>query len=87
MSKCVKNMHMANALDREMYGYFLQLNDTEKKSVVELPKTFMKGRKNQFDHITVEQYNKELDQAMGRVGRELADIILIRYTKMEPKSH
>jgi len=69
MSKFVKNMHMANALDREMYGYFMQLNDAEKKSVVELLQTFMKGRKNQFDHITVEQYNKELDQAMGRVGR------------------
>lgn len=48
MSKFVKNMHMANALDREMY---------------------MKGRESQSGHITIEQYNKELDEAMGRVGR------------------
>jgi hypothetical protein len=69
MSKFVKNVHMANALDREMYGYFMQLNDAEKKSVVELLKTFMKGRKNQSGHITVDQYNKELDEAMERVSR------------------
>jgi hypothetical protein len=69
MSKSVKSVHMANALDSEMYGYFMQLNDAEKKSVVELLKTFMKGRKNQSGHITIDQYNKELDEAMERVGR------------------
>jgi hypothetical protein len=69
MSKFVKNVHMANTLDREMYGYFMQLNDAEKKSVVELLKTFMKGRKNQSGHITIDQYNKELDEAMERVDR------------------
>jgi hypothetical protein len=60
---------MANAIDREMYAYFMQLSDAEKKSVVELLKTFMKGRKNQPGHMTVEQYNKELDEAMERVER------------------
>jgi hypothetical protein len=69
MSKFVEKVHMANTLDREMYAYFTQLNDAEKKSVVELLKTFMKGRKSQSDHITLEQYNKELDAAMDRVGR------------------
>ena len=44
---------MANALDSEMYGYFMQLNDAEKKSVVELLKTFMKGRKGQSERISV----------------------------------
>ena len=58
---------MANAIDREMYAYFMQLNDAEKKSVVELLKTFMKGRKNQPKDITIDQYNKELDEAMERV--------------------
>ena len=60
---------MANAVDREMFAYFMQLNDAEKKSVVELLKTFMKSRRNQPDRITIEQYNKELDEAMERVGR------------------
>ena len=67
--KFVKTVNMANAIDREMYAYFMQLNDAEKKSVVELLKTFMKGRKNQPNHITIEQYNKELDDAMERVER------------------
>jgi hypothetical protein len=62
-------MHMASAIDKEMFAYFMQLNDAEKKSVVELLKTFMKGRKNQFDHISIEQYNKEIDEAMERVSR------------------
>lgn len=60
---------MASAVDREMYAYFTQLSDAEKKSVVELLKTFMKGRKGQFDRVNVEQYNKEIDKAMERVGR------------------
>jgi hypothetical protein len=60
---------MANAIDREMFTYFMQLNDAEKKSVVELIKTFMKSRKGQAENITVEQYNKELDEAMERVSR------------------
>jgi hypothetical protein len=47
----------------------MQLNDAEKKSVVELLKTFMKGRRSQPDRITIEQYNKGLDEAMERVGR------------------
>ena len=60
---------MANAIDREMYAYFMQLNDAEKKSVVELLKTFMRGRKAQPNDMTIEQYNKELDEAIERVER------------------
>ncbi|HTI92490.1 MAG TPA: hypothetical protein VL727_17970 [Puia sp.] len=60
---------MANAIDREMYAYFTQLNDAEKKSVVELLKTFMKSRRNQSDQTTIEQYNKEIDEAMERVSK------------------
>ena len=60
---------MGEAIDREMLAYFMQLNDAEKKSVVELLKTFMKNRKKQTGHLTVEQYNKEIDEAMARVGK------------------
>jgi hypothetical protein len=60
---------MANAIDREMYTYFTQLNDAEKKSVVQMLRTFLKSRKEQYEHITVEQYNKELDEAMERVSK------------------
>ena len=60
---------MANAIDKEMFTYFMQLNEVEKKSVVELLKAFLKGRKDQSQRITVEQYNKEIDEAMERVGK------------------
>ena len=60
---------MANAIDREMYTYFTQLNDAEKKSVVQMLKTFLISRKDHYEAVTVEQYNKELDEAMGRVNK------------------
>jgi hypothetical protein len=60
---------MANTIDREMFTYFMQLNDAEKKSVVEMLKTFIKGRKDQPERITIEQYNKEIDEAMERVSK------------------
>jgi hypothetical protein len=60
---------MATTIDREMLTYFMQLNEAEKKSVVELLKTFMKNRKEQIEHLSIEQYNKEIDEAMARVSR------------------
>lgn len=52
-----------------MLAYFMRLNDAEKKSVIELLKTIMKSRKDQVGHLTLEQYNKEIDEAMERVNR------------------
>ena len=60
---------MSKTIDREMFIYFMQLNDAEKQSVVELLKTFMKGRKGQFDRISIEQYNKDIDEAMEQVSK------------------
>jgi hypothetical protein len=58
---------MSKAIDREMFTYFMQLDEAEKKSVVELLKTFMKGRKT--DRISIEQYNKEIDEAMDQAAK------------------
>lgn len=60
---------MASAIDQEMSNYFKQLNDAEKQSVVQMLKTFLKGRKNQTEYISVQQYNKEIDEAMERVNK------------------
>lgn len=60
---------MANAIDREMFNYFTQLNDVEKKSVVELLKAFIQGRNEKSSRITIEQYNREIDEAMERVKK------------------
>jgi hypothetical protein len=58
---------MSKAVDREMFTYFMQLDEAEKKSVVELLKTFMKGRKN--DRISIEQYNRDIDAAMEQAAK------------------
>ena len=60
---------MANVLDKEMFNYFTQLNEAEKKSVVQMLKTFLKGRQQSPGHISIEQYNKEIDEAMEKVKR------------------
>ncbi|MBZ4191107.1 hypothetical protein [Niabella beijingensis] len=58
---------MANVLDQAMFNYFTQLNEAEKRSVVQMLKTFLKGRQVTDDHISIEEYNKEIDEAVARV--------------------
>lgn len=60
---------MANALDKQMYDYFVQLNEAEKKSVVQMLKTFLKGRKQDTERISIDQYNKEIDEALEQIKR------------------
>jgi uncharacterized protein YdbL (DUF1318 family) len=59
---------MANVLEKEMYSYFIRLNEAEKKSVVEMLKTFLQGRTEDTGRISIEQYNKEIDEAMEEVA-------------------
>lgn len=54
---------MATIIESEMLSYFTQLNDAEKKSVVQMLKTFIKGRKDSEQSVTFEQYNAELREA------------------------
>jgi hypothetical protein len=35
---------MAKAMEQELFQYFLQLDEEEKKSVLQMLKTFVKGR-------------------------------------------
>lgn len=56
---------MAKALERELFQYILQLDEAEKKSVLQMLKTFLKGREKK--RINIEQYNKEIDEAIARV--------------------
>ena len=56
------------ALEQELYKYLLKLNDAEKKSVLELIKTFLSSRKvDAEERISIEEYNKEIDEAMTRM--------------------
>ena len=58
---------MANTLEQELFRYILQLDEAEKKSVLQMLKTFLKGRKMNISLISIEQYNKEIDEAIARV--------------------
>lgn len=59
--------YMGKALEQEMHEYFMRLSDAEKKSVLQMLKTFLKGRKEKIVSQTQEEYNRELDEAMTRV--------------------
>jgi len=58
---------MAKALGRELLQYILQLDEAEKESVLQMLKTFLKGREKKLPRISIEQYNKEIDEAIARV--------------------
>lgn len=60
---------MPNALDKEMLDYFTQLNKVEKMSIVQMLKTFLRGKRENHSHISLEQYNREIDEAMEEVER------------------
>jgi hypothetical protein len=45
----------------------MQLNDAEKKSVLQMLKTFLQGRTEDTGRISIEQYNKEIDEAIEEV--------------------
>jgi hypothetical protein len=66
-NKFVKRVFMAKTLEKELFQYILQLDEAEKRSVLQMLKTFVKGRELKAPNITMEQYNKEIDEAVARV--------------------
>jgi hypothetical protein len=59
---------MASVLDKELYSYFRQLSEAEKISVLQMLKTFLKGRIENNGRSSIEQYNKEIDEAITEVA-------------------
>jgi predicted transcriptional regulator len=58
---------MANVSEQEWHNYFLQLNEMERKSVVLMLKAFLQQRNQDTGRISLEQYNKEIDEALAEV--------------------
>lgn len=56
---------MASVMDKELIHYFMRLNEMQKKSLLEMMKTFLKP--DDVEAINIDQYNKELDEAMERI--------------------
>ena len=60
---------MGNVLEKDWNSYFAQLNEAEKKSVLLMLKTFLQGRIEDAGRTSIEQYNKEIDEALAEVEK------------------
>ena len=60
---------MAKALEQEFLQYILQLDEAEKKYVLQMLKTFVKGRETKATRISIDQYNQELQEAEAEYER------------------
>ena len=60
---------MASVLDKELSSYLKQLNEIEKKSVLLMLKTFLQGRHEESVRISIEDYNREIDEAIAEAER------------------
>lgn len=58
----------AKGIEQEMNAYFMQLSLAEKKSVVQMIKTFLQGKKKAAP-VNLEEYNKDIDEAMAEVAQ------------------
>jgi hypothetical protein len=58
---------MGTALDQELFKYILRLDEAEKKSVLQMLQTFVGSRDDKPARISIEQYNKEIDEAVARI--------------------
>ncbi len=66
---------------QEMITYFMQLNEKERQSVLNLLKTFLASRNENFPSQTLQEYNKEIEQA----DAEIADGNFIAHEEMMKK--
>lgn len=58
---------MAKALDQEMYTYFTQLDEAEKKSVIQMLRTLLRARKIEYKPQSLADYNQELEEANAQI--------------------
>jgi predicted transcriptional regulator len=56
---------MTSTIDQELNDYIMQLNEAEKKSVLLMLKTFLQSRQQSKSRISLEQYNREIDEALA----------------------
>lgn len=58
---------MVNVSEKEWQNYFAQLNEVEKKSVLLMLKVFLQRGDSDIKRASIEQYNKEIDDALAEV--------------------
>ena len=60
----------SSAIDKELIRYFTLLDHKQKETLLAMIKSFLKsGSSVTTERTTIEQYNKELDEAMERINR------------------
>ncbi len=60
----------SSAIDKELIRYFTLLDAGQKEMLLAMIKRILKpGNSNTEERITIEQYNKELDEAIERINQ------------------
>lgn len=57
------------SLPEEMIRNFVKLNKAEQKSILQMIKTFLSSKENEFVPQTPEEYNAEIDEAVEAYKR------------------
>lgn len=55
------------SISQEMLNHFMRLSEAEQKSVLEMIKTFLYSRSNNFTPQSIEDYNRELEEADAEI--------------------
>jgi hypothetical protein len=56
-----------SARTKELLRYFTLLKDAEQKSILQMLKTFVDSRQEEFKPVTLEEYNRELEEADAEI--------------------
>jgi hypothetical protein len=58
-----------SAIDRELLKYVTQMDELQKRSLLELIKTFLNKKEAAAETTSLQQYNQELEAAMERISK------------------
>ena len=61
-------MH-AKGIEEVMNNYFMQLSLAEKRSVVQMIKTFLQRSDKEMSPTALDEYNKDIDESMAEIAR------------------
>lgn len=57
-----------SSIDKELIKYFIQLTEPQKNSLLQMIKSFARPDTETRESVSIEEYNKELDDAMERIN-------------------
>ncbi|MEO6894026.1 MAG: hypothetical protein ABI136_03265 [Ginsengibacter sp.] len=58
-----------SSIDKELIKHFVRLTEPQKKSLLQMIKTFAGQDNETKEPVSLETYNKELDDAMERINK------------------